>query len=77
MQGRAGQGRAGQGKAGQGRAGHTREELPDDLMPLALDQLAMLPQPAGTNVIQQKCMSCSVMPDDAIHTAVARHLFWS
>jgi hypothetical protein len=32
--------------AGQGRAGHTREELPDDLIPRALDQVAMLQQPA-------------------------------
>ena len=50
-QGRAGQGRAGQGRAGQGRVGHTWEELPDDLVPGALDQVTTMQQPAGPNVI--------------------------
>ena len=43
--------RAGQGRAGQGRAGHTWEELPDDLVPGALDQVTTMQQPAGPNVI--------------------------
>jgi hypothetical protein len=65
----AGQGRAGQGRAGQGRAGLTREELPDDVIPLAVDQVATLQQPAGTNVIQQRCMSYTIS-HGAFHTAM-------